>query len=845
MLISLAWLQDYVDTSAYGVDELANTLTMLGLEVEGVQALPPIDSHVVVGKVSSAMLHPNSDRLMLCVVELESGKEPGERSGEGEQEIICGASNVQAGMKVAVARPGAMIEGRKITATKIRGTVSHGMICSERELGLGDEHDGILPLNEELQIGKALASIYPTQDSILDLSVTPNRGDCLSYLGIARELAAKLQLSLKPPVCDAVSHAAARERVRVEIEEDSGCYRFCTLHAEIGAVPASPHYMQRRLRVSGIRPVNAVVDITNYIMLEYGQPLHAYDATTIGGRVIKVRQAQQKETFTALDDKPRQLQQGDILICDAERVIGLAGIIGGANSEIKPETRSLVVEIANFDARMVRKTAKRLALHSESAHRFERQVDIEPLAEIAMRTRYLLSQSLPAGVLQALSEQPRDTYPAPQPRRKVALRVPRTRKMLGLPALTPDNCQQYLERLAFKLLDRTAERLLWEVPSFRHDVSREIDLIEEVGRLHGLDKIASALPLVQQSLGVDDALAVFQSRLKVACAALGLQETVNFAMTAPRDYGKLLIDSTHPLYPSLPLHNPINDQLQSMQTTLLPNLLRTISNNRKHRHKGTRLFEVGRGYFRADLQIAAQHEHFHYLQQQGMHVSHDNTAVRPREHNLVAAIIDTPYQFASWRNQEVQPDVYLGKKLLLQLLRSFGIDSAQLTISAVQSSDVPFFNPFAALYVHSDDLYLGCLGELHPHVLSAFKLDGKVLFFELLSDNIYRLARQRCKIGDYSSKYPPVQRDLAFVLAQDVPYREVAAALQNFPAKKHLAAFRLFDIFTDAALGENQKSMAFSLSFTSPDKTLTDAEVDQEITALLAWMEEQLNARLR
>ncbi len=835
MLISLAWLQDYVDIRAYSAPELADTLTMLGLEVEGVQTLASIDARVVVGKVLSAVPHPHSDRLTLCGVD----------SGEGTKDIICGADNVQAGMKVAVAQPGALIEGRELTAARIRGTVSHGMICSERELGLGDEHDGILPLDATLAIGTRLDSIYPTQDRILDLSITPNRGDCLSYLGIARELAAKLQLPLNPPVGEAVPCAAAEARVRVEIEADSGCYRFCTLHAELSDMPESPYYMQRRLRVSGIRPVNAIVDITNYVMLEYGQPLHAYDAATIGGGVIKVCQAQHETTFTALDAKPRQLQRGDILVCDAEQVIGLAGIIGGAHTAVMPDTRALVIEIANFDARSVRKTAKRLALTTESAHRFARQVDAEPLAQIAMRTRYLLSQSLPEGVLQTMSEQAGDIYPAPQPRRKIALRLARTRKMLGLPALTQGDCQHYLTRLSFTLLDRTDARLLWEVPSFRHDVNREIDLIEEVGRLHGLDKIASALPLVQQSLGVDDRLAIFQNRLKVTCATLGLQETVNFAMTAPRDYSKLMIADTHPLYPSLHLHNPINDQLQAMQTTLLPNLLRTIINNRKHRHKGTRLFELGRGYFRADLRIEAQHEHYRYLQQQGLHVSHDNTAVRPREHNLVAAIIDTPYQFASWQHQEVQPDVYLGKKLLLRLLYSFGLSEQQLTISAVQSHDVPFFNPFAALYVHSDDRYLGCLGELHPQVLGAFKLDGKILFFELLSDNIYRLAQQRRKIGDYSSKYPPVQRDLAFVLAQHVSYREVAAALQNFPTKKHLAAFRLFDIFTDAALGPDQKSLAFSFSFASPDKTLTDAEVDQEIAALLAWLQEQLNARLR
>lgn len=833
MLISLEWLQDYVDTASHSAADIAATLTMLGLEVEGVEELPAIDPQVVVGKVLSCEPHPNSKRLTLCTVD----------SGAGATQIVCGAPNVRPAMKVAVAPPGAVIEGRALSAATIRGVVSHGMICSKRELAIGDEHDGILPLDDTLAIGTRLDSIYPTHDHVLDVNVTPNRGDCLSYLGIARELAAKLQLPLKLPRGDALALSQAETRVRVELADDSGCYRFCTLHATIEAMSPSPFFMRRRLRAAGIRPLNAIVDITNYVMLEYGQPLHAYDAETIAGDVIRVRQAQDEEDFTALDNKPRRLQRGDILICDGERVIGLAGIIGGANSEIKPETRQLVVEIANFDALSVRRTAKRLALHTESAHRFERHVDIEPLADIAMRVRYLLSTCLPQKTLQTVSACADDLYPSPQPPRKIALRLPRTRKLLGLPALTQDSCQHYLERLSFKLLDCTDARLLMAVPSFRHDVSREIDLIEEIGRLNGLDKIPYELPIVRQSLGIDDDLALFQSKLKTAFATLGLKETVSFAMVAPRDYDKLLIANTHPLYPTLHLRNPINDQLQAMQTTLLPNLLHTISNNRKHRNRGTRLFESGRGYCRADLQLGEGYEHFRYLQVQGLHCD-DNTE-RPREQNLVAAIIDTPFQLAGWRNQEVQPDIYLGKKLLLQLLRGLGISEERLTITAVQSHDCPFFNPWAALYVHSEEHYLGCLGELHPQVLNAFKIDGKVLFCELLSDNLYRVTRQRRTIGDYSNRYPPVQRDLAFVLSQDTPYRKVAAALEEFPNKQHLTAFRLFDIFVDATLGEGMKSMAFNLSFASSERTLTDAEVDQEISALLNWLEEQLDARLR
>ena len=836
MLISLEWLADYIDVSDLKVAELEETLTMLGLEVEGVENIPAIDDLVVVGKILQTAPHPDAQRLTLCTVDSGAG---------GIREIVCGANNVKPDMLIALAQPGTRIQGQELKSVTIRGKVSQGMICSEKELGLGDEHDGILPLDPNLTIGAKVSTVFPIADTVLDVSITPNRGDCLSYLGIARELQAKLDRPLQPPLIEQLATKQTTEKVEIHLEPDSGCQRFCSLHVQTEtSIPTSPFHIRRRLQVTGIRPINAVVDITNYIMLECGQPLHAYDAREISSRVIRVKRAKEADKFISLDGKPRDINAGDILICDAQRIIGLAGIIGGENSEIKNDTQEMVIELAHFDDISVRRTAKRLGIHTESSHRFERGTDVGYLHQVALRTRYLLSKNLPPQT--AISAQPSDLYPDPRPeKKKIAVRLPRARKVLGLPALTQGICQHNLELLSFKLLDQTEERLLFAIPTWRNDIEREIDLIEEIGRISGLDHVPYELPVVRQSMGIADSFADFQTAVKVRLATLGLQETVSFAMVSPQDYEtKLAISPTHPLYPRLELSNPINDQLQAMQTTLLPNLLRCVSKNRNYRIRGTRLFEVGRSYFASKEKIAdtlAEFPHFAYLQEQGVHIKATD---RPYEQNLVAGIIDTPFKFSGWQGKELQPDIYLGKKLVFDFLSGFGISPREITVRTCGSRDYPFLNPFASMCIYVRDFYLGYAGELHPKVLTSFKIEEKVLFFELWLDKIFRL-KKVAHANNHMTKYPPVHRDLAFVLPATKPYQEIMQAFKNFPQRTHLTDFRLFDIFTDSSIGEERKSMAFSVYFSSPERTLTDTEVDTEVANLITWMEKELTAKLR
>ena len=340
MLISREWLQDYIDIAEVSNQQLAETLTSLGLEVEACNEIPAVDDLVIVALVEEAQQH--GKRLRRCLV----------NDGQQQHEVICGASNVEKGMHVALAKVGATVQERKITATPIRGVISHGMICSEQELNLGDESEGIIDLKSiDAPLGTRINSLFETKDTVFDIATTPNRGDCLSYLGIARELSAKLARPITYPNKEK-NLAETDETVDIVVDELSGCRRFCCLQAQInGTIASSPFWLRRRLQVSGIRPINVVVDITNYVMLEYGQPLHAYDATDINGALLKVERANnEQQTFVSLDGQERQLQEGDILICDKKRVIGLAGIIGGANSEIKTTTRQLVIELANFDA---------------------------------------------------------------------------------------------------------------------------------------------------------------------------------------------------------------------------------------------------------------------------------------------------------------------------------------------------------------------------------------------------------------------------------------------------------------------------------------------------------------
>ena len=831
MLVSLEWLNDYVSVSDLDTDTVSDTLTKLGHEVEGVEELAAIDDLVIVGNVLEVQRHPNASRLVLCRVEA---------NGTTHQ-VVCGAPNVKAGMRVALALPEAVIAGQKLAIANIRGEESHGMLCSGLELGISKEHEGILSLDTGFEIGSKINTHLCTQDRVLDVSITPNRGDCLSYFGLARELAAKLDRPLKQLRIDNLVAPPAADSVQVEIAEDSGCSRFCFIRACIKDNPSSPLWMQRRLMVSGVRPMNTVVDITNYVMLESGQPSHAYDSEQISGDMLKVRRADKACGFVALDGKEREIQATDILICDAVRIVGLAGIIGGENSEISINTKDILIEVANFSPICVRKTAKRLGLNTEAAHRFERCVDIGNTARVAARIRDLLVASLPA--LQSISVDVKDIYPQQVPARRVAVRVSRARRILGIPSLTAKTCMMHLKQLEFDLLDQTEDRMLFGIPSYRADVEREIDLIEEIGRLVGLDKIPYELPVTRMSVGLEDSFSAFLTKVKLRLSVCGMRETISFVFNSAEDYRRLGIDANHSLHPHLRLQNPINAQMRVLQTTLLPNLLQCVDRNRRRQIHGVRLFEVGRSYFSPNH--VPKQKFFQSTAEHGIHMNQSDEK-RPRERNIAAGIIDSPFRFGNWRAKAIEPDVYVGKRQLLFLLAALGFTEKDLCIEAIDKTALPFMHPYASLVVSDGVRCLGYVGELHPRALAQFKLSGHIIYFELMLDSIYQaLEHKRRRVRSHVSKFPAVQRDLAFVLAKDITYRQVETALQNFPAKENMSNYRLFDIFTGTELGEDKKSIAISFSFQADDRTLTDDEVEGEVSQLLSYMRQHLDAHVR
>ncbi len=495
MKISLHWLSDYIDIKNYSPDVIAKVLTDLGLEVEAIEHIGKLDPNIVVAHVLTEMKHPNADTLHLCTVD--------DGSGHGPIQVVCGAHNVRQGLKIAFSRVGSTLpDGMKIKEAKLRGEQSCGMICSERELGLSDEHGAILELPLHLKVGQPIQEALQLEDHILTLNVTPNRGDCLGYLGVAQELSAKLKIPLKRPnLSNPESKVQTKNILKLQIENHEDCPRFVALYVKNISPVVSPEWVKRRLEKNGMRGVNLIVDATNYAMLEWGQPNHAYDVRDIAGNKIIVRSANDNELIATLDGKKHQLNSGDILISDEDGPVGLAGVMGGEQSEVKNDTSEIILEVAAFSPSSVRKTSKRLTIHTEASHRFERGINIDVLPQVARRVAHLIfswSQELKSqGIECKIPEIASDLvefYPKPTQPSRIALRVKKVQQIIGSRDISANEIKDILSGLNIHLMDQAEDRMLFEVPLSRGDIVREMDLIEEVARHRGYDKIQSELP---------------------------------------------------------------------------------------------------------------------------------------------------------------------------------------------------------------------------------------------------------------------------------------------------------------------------------------------------------------
>lgn len=845
MKVSLDWLNQYVDLHDLTAEQIGAALTDLGLELETITRTGSIDPQVVVGHVTACAPHPNADALRLCQVNV----------GEDEPlQIVCGAPNARQGIYVAVARVGAVLPGDfKIKKSKIRGEASFGMMCSGKELGVSSEDDGIIELPGEPQVGKEAGQALGASDTVLELGLTPNRADCNGYIGVARDLAAKLKRPLKLPPFAAPRDPSVKTagKVEVRLQDSEGCGRFVALHVE-GLTPSpSPNWMQRRLENSGMRPINLVVDVTNYVMLEMSQPIHAYDERDLAGGVIEIRKAKDGETIKTLDGQTRSLLTSDLVICDAERPIAVAGVMGGETSEVKDDTTNIVIEVAFFNPIMVRKSARRLGLHTEASHRFERGVDISRAADTALRVAGLLLQCAEELGLPSprVASDVVDAYPHPASPKNIALRLERVRQILAMPLLSVDDIKACLQPLQLEMIDRNEERMVFTIPPWRHDVEREIDIIDEIGRLIGLEKIPYLLPSMNLRPTPEDPFIGFQDQIRDLTAGLGFSETISFPFLAAGDIKSLRLSPGHPLYPSLTLQNPLSEDQRYMQTHLLPVLLRALLENRRRGEAGAQLFEVGRGFydFHAHPLDTKAWPSFQTWDQHGRHISERarRDEKRPIEHIFLAGIMDHPFEEKTWQRAAVAVDFYRGKQVIEALASALGIRS--LRFVPIPPDEFPFLHPGASAQIQDGRTPIGYVGELHPETVFDLDLgaDSAPVVFEIELERLFNAKAKKLKIDTTIQRFPPASRDVAFQVDAARSHADFEASIKKFNKKKNLSRYTLFDVYQGDNLPVGKKSLAYTFFFQSADRTLTDKEVDGEIGALVAWLGNELGATQR
>ncbi|MCX6118647.1 MAG: phenylalanine--tRNA ligase subunit beta [Proteobacteria bacterium] len=849
MDISLNWLKEYIDLTDLKLDSITHALTDIGLEVEAIKPSATFGESVIVGRILEASKHPNADSLQLCKVDI---------GGQNALSIVCGAPNARSGLTVCVATVGTELPGGlKIKEAKIRGEASFGMLCSAKELGIAESNEGILELSSHAKIGVPVLEVLGLNDIMVTLNVTPNRADCLGHIGVARDLSARLNRPLKWPQqqLGPLKSTTSSTQAKVKIESDR-CGRFSVLPIKNIKVVPSPSWLKSRLETCGMRSINLIVDLTNYVMLEMNHPVHAYDDRHVAGKSFVIREARAEETFKTLDRVERKLNEGDLLICDSEKPIGIAGIMGGENSEVKSDTTSILLEVAYFDPGSVRATSKRLGMHTEASHRFERGIDPAGCQKVAARFADLLTtcvQELKSEGqildLPIVGPEIIDIYPVPIQPRLIALRISEAKNFLASPHLTQELIKKYFKGLEFRLVDHNQDRMVFEIPSWRVDIERECDLIEEIGRLQGYDKVPLLLPKMSLAPTPQDELVDFQESARVAAASLGLRETISFPFWSNDDASKLRLSASHPLFPSIKLKNPISEDSGLMQTSLIAAMLKAVTQNRRRGVKGAKLFEVGRGYF-SFVDKKFDHKAFPNwsgLIRKGRHLTPraKQDQDRPTERHWLSGIIDQPFQQKTWFAKEEPLNFFHVKRTLESWFRIFGIQNTQYSHTTLDQ--YPFLNPQTSAIISVNGKTLGWLGEIHPETAIQFDLEPKSvpIAFEIDLEVALDIASLQTKRSSESFKFPPTTRDLALLVSDSVTHDEISSVIAKSPSHSLLKHWSIFDVYTGEGIPAGKKSVGWSFQFQSADRTLTDVEVDQEFKIITQFLSDQFKAEQR
>ena len=812
MKFTTSWLQEYVNLDGLSTETLAEKLTMLGLEVDGVTALFEELADLKTARVLSTEPHPNADKLTLCQVGV----------GNETYQVVCGAPNVRENLAVVIALPGTVLPGNfKIKKSKVRGVESQGMLCSERELGLSEEHTGIMELPDTIESGLSFLEATGLKDTMVEVDLTPNRPDCASVIGIAREIAGITRRSLTIPFSD-VTFETTSKSFSVDVESPQLCPRYAGKLIKGVKIGPSPWWLKKRLLSIGQRPINNVVDITNLVMMEYGQPLHAFDFDTLADRKIIVRTPRDNEKeFTTLDNVTRKLDPDTLMICDGNGPVAVAGVMGGLDSEVTDETVNVLLESACFNSVSVRKTARKLNLPSEASYRFERGVDPGGTLN-AMERAVSLMCEIAGGTAE---EGGVDNYQGRQPLKSLTLRISRTSDLLGIP-LTLTQVTELLESIEIRCKEKDEDTLWVNPPTFRIDLEREVDLVEEVARLIGYDEIPIALPQVNLSYPDQDPARVKRNMISEYMTANGYSEAINYSFYSSEYPAALALAKDDTRINHVDILNPLSEDQDVMRTTLIPGLLENVRRNLNFQQTSVHLFEVGKVFL-----PNPENE----LPDELTCLSGVLVGARNGSH--------LPIHF---KDEEV--DIFDAKGIvesLLEKLRLYGsgIETGIEFLPTPADSCEPFAQKNYAIDLRYKEQLIGTIGKLSPEVLKSFSIKREVYYFDL---NFEMLCSITPAPKSFSALpvYPSVKRDISLVVSADTASGKLVDTVLN-SREKLIEKCEVFDIYQGDTIGSGQKSVALSITYRSQTKTLTEKNVEKAHNKLVKLLSETYGGSLR